>query len=98
MSSADIVGCGVYTLGRCDGGINQYRVSGMPFTVGTSLASCSHLAKSSVPGNGVSITNCANDTPLCCARSAVAANVPALSVGNPKMNEPSTCTPLSRNA
>ncbi|MND02195.1 hypothetical protein D3C83_214840 [compost metagenome] len=62
----------------------------MPLTTGVSTASFSHFWKSSVPGSGCSMTNCAKDTPLRCARSAVAANVSARSVGRPKMNEPST--------
>ena len=46
-----------YSGFRSAGGINQYRVSGMPLTTGAFASCCSHLPKSTVPGNGVSITN-----------------------------------------
>ncbi len=55
--------------------------------------SFSHAAKSVVPGNGVSMTNCANVTPARFATATVASNVLWRSLGRPKMNEPSTCTP-----
>src|SRR5689334_18895926 len=66
---ANLVGrCGMYTLGRCACGINQWRVMGMPAMRGTSLPRLfSQVAKSTVPGYGVSMTNCANANP---ARSA----------------------------
>ena len=43
------------------------------------------------------MTNCANVTPARSATSAVASNVEGRSLGSPKMNEPRTCTPWSRN-
>ena len=51
-------------------------MSGMPPTVAASPPIVrSQRAKSTVPGNGVSITNCAKVTPARSARSAVASNV-----------------------
>src|SRR5579859_8115903 len=55
----------------------------------------SHRSKSTVPGKGVIITNWAKVRPACFAKAAVAAKVSWRSVGSPKMNDPSTCTPCS---
>src|SRR5216683_1845110 len=55
----------------------------------------SHRSKSTVPGKGVIITNCAKVRPACFAKAAVAAKVSLRSEGSPKMNDPSTCTPCS---
>ena len=52
-----------------------------------------HFSKSMVPGNGVSRTNCANVTSARSATATVVANVSALSLGRPKMKEPSTWMP-----
>src|SRR4029453_2149040 len=98
ISSGSIDGCGEYTFGLFAEGMSQYRVSGTPSIVGPSAAFCSHFAKSSVPGKGVSMTNCAKETPARCATSAVASKVAGVSVGSPKMNDPSTWTPCDRNA
>ncbi len=57
----------------------------------------SQRVKSTVPGNGVIITNWAKVTPAFKAISTVASKVAGLSVGRPKMKEPSTCTPCSLN-
>src|SRR3984957_2461111 len=93
-----MVGCGVNILGRTSVGIIQYRVIGTsPTMVGCSACSFSQRLKSTVPGNGVIITNCANVTPAFIAMATVASNVAGLSVGNPKMKEPSTCTPCCLN-
>ena len=76
ISSADIVGCGVYTLGRLAEGSASAGVMGTPSTRRVAVAgSFSHFSKSTVPGNGVSITNCAKVTPACCASAAVASKV-----------------------
>ena len=48
-----------------------------------------------MPGKGVIITNWAKVTPAFIAISTVASKVAGRSVGRPKMNEPSTCTPCS---
>ena len=54
----------MYTFGRCACGISQWRVSGMPaIRVGSFAIDFSQAAKSIVPGNGVSMTNCAKVTP-----------------------------------
>ena len=58
--------------------------------VGSDSIIFSQAAKSTVPGNGVSMTNCANVTPDLSARSAVSSNVSGRSLGRPKMNDPST--------
>src|ERR1700722_11979494 len=93
-----MVGWGVNILGRTSVGIIQYRVMGTPPTkVGFTDCSFSHLPKSTVPGNGVIITNCAKVTPALMAIFTVASNVSGLSDGNPKMNDPSTCTPCFLN-
>src|ERR1700683_3909391 len=64
ISSELMVGWGVNILGRTSVGIIQYRVMGTPPTkVGFTDCSFSHLPKSTVPGNGVIMTNCANVTP-----------------------------------
>ena len=53
-----MVGCGMNILGRLSGGISQYRVMGLPSTWGTSSPKAfSHFSKSTVPANGVNITN-----------------------------------------
>ena len=45
-------------------GISQWRVSGIPsIRVGSDSIDFSQAAKSTVPGNGVSITNCAKVIP-----------------------------------
>ena len=76
ISSADITGCGTYTFGCLPFGISQWRVSGMPsIRVGSDSIVFSHAAKSTVPGNGVSMTNCAKVTPERSASSAVRSNV-----------------------
>jgi hypothetical protein len=70
-------GCGVNIFGRIAAGINQYRVMGVPSTIiGFSACSFSHRPKSTVPGNGVIITNCANVIPAFSASCTVASNVP----------------------
>jgi hypothetical protein len=58
--------------------------------VGFSACSFSQRPKSTVPGNGVIITNWANVMPALFAIATVASKVAGLSVGSPKMNEPST--------
>src|SRR5487761_2327731 len=96
ISSELIVGCGVNILGRTSVGISQYRVMGIsPTMVGFCDCSFSQRPKSTVPGNGVIITNCAKVTPALIAISTVASKVAGRSVGKPKMNEPSTCTPCA---
>src|ERR1039457_6714968 len=91
ISSELIEGCGVNILGRVSLGISQYRVIGTsPTMVGSFACSFSHRVKSTVPGNGVIITNWANVTPAFRAISTVASKVAGLSVGSPKINEPST--------
>ena len=55
--------------------------------------SFSQRAKSTVPGNGVIITNWAKVMPAFSAMSTVASKVAGLSVGSPKMNDPRTWTP-----
>src|SRR5580692_4020517 len=93
-----MVGCGVNILGRTSVGIIQYRVIGTsPTMVGWSDCSFSQRLKSTVPGNGVIITNCANVTPAFIAIATVASKVAGLSVGSPKINDPSTCTPCFLN-
>ena len=64
---------------------------------GSSPSDFSHAAKSSVPGKGVSITNWAKVSPARSATESVASKVSLRSLGNPKMNDPSTCTPWRRN-
>ena len=60
--------------GAC--GISQWRVIGMPAMRGASSPSLfSQAAKSTVPGYGVSMTNCAKVSPARSATSAVASNV-----------------------
>src|SRR5512146_3002795 len=93
-----MVGCGVNIFGRTSEGISQYRVIGTsPTIVGFFDCSFSQCPKSTVPGNGVIITNCAKVTPALRAMSTVASKVDALSVGSPKINDPSTCTPCALN-
>ena len=73
---------------------------GMPSTASASFffaSPSSHFAKSTVPGNGVSITNCANVTSAFSARATVALNVSARSLGKPKINDPRTWIPWSLN-
>jgi hypothetical protein len=92
------VGWGVNIFGLTSVGIIQYFVIGTsPTIVGCFACSFSHFPKSTVPGNGVIITNWANVTPAFSAISTVASKVAGLSVGRPKMNEPSTCTPCFLN-
>ena len=63
-------------FGRCSAGISQYRVSGMPATSGgVSPSDVSHFSKSTVPQNGVNITNWAKVRSAFSARTRVASNV-----------------------
>jgi len=79
--------------------MSQCRDTGMPSICGGSDPSdFSQAAKSSVPGNGVSITNCAKVMSARSATASVASNVSARSLGRPKMNDPSTWTPCLRNS
>ena len=81
----------MYTLGCLPFGMSQWRVIGTPsIRVVSDSIFFSHAAKSTVPGNGVSMTNCANVTPDCSASCAVRSNVSGRSLGSPKMNEPRT--------
>jgi hypothetical protein len=80
-----MLGCGVNIFGRISVGISQYRVIGTsPTKVGLFACSFSHRPKSTVPGNGVIITNCANVTPAFSAISTVASNVAGFIRGKPE--------------
>jgi len=63
-------------LGRCAWGMSQWRVIGIPATRSAdSPTFFSHASKSTVPGYGVSMTNCAKASSARSATSAVASKV-----------------------